>query len=161
MSKGGIGGDLSKWYIHRQGVGRWLVCAPSRSRSLDGCPPAIRFDTGAEALAAFARRCRCDVTAGPSEDCPEHGREMPKHSPPDCPKCEVRGKIRERDFDVFEYQCPQCGDWLYPEGACLCWVGHGDCGGCSGYPGIAHEPACGWEWNPDCPLHEPAQEGKL
>lgn len=37
---------------------------------------------------------------------------------------------------------------------CLCWVGHGDCGGCSGYPGIAHEPACGWEQNPDCPVHQ-------
>lgn len=36
---------------------------------------------------------------------------------------------------------------------CTCWVGHGDCGGCSGYPGITHEPACGWEWNPDCPEH--------
>jgi len=38
---------------------------------------------------------------------------------------------------------------------CLCWVGHGGCGGCSGYPGIAHEPACGWEWNPNCPVHNP------
>jgi hypothetical protein len=36
---------------------------------------------------------------------------------------------------------------------CRCWVGHGDCGGCSGYPGIAHEPACGFDWNPDCPEH--------
>lgn len=36
---------------------------------------------------------------------------------------------------------------------CLCWVGHGDCGGCSGYPGITHEPACGFEWNPKCPTH--------
>lgn len=39
------------------------------------------------------------------------------------------------------------------DGACLCWVGHGGCGGCSGYPGITHEPACGWEQNPDCPIH--------
>lgn len=39
------------------------------------------------------------------------------------------------------------------ERGCLCWVGHGACGGCSGYPGIIHEPACGWEWNPDCPVH--------
>lgn len=36
---------------------------------------------------------------------------------------------------------------------CQCWVGHGGCGGCSGYPGILHEPACGFEWNPDCPQH--------
>ena len=36
---------------------------------------------------------------------------------------------------------------------CQCWIGHGDCGGCSGYPGIKHEPACGYEPNPDCPLH--------
>lgn len=38
---------------------------------------------------------------------------------------------------------------------CLCWVGHGDCGGCSGYPGIKHEPACGYEQHPDCPIHPP------
>lgn len=36
---------------------------------------------------------------------------------------------------------------------CLCWVGHGGCGGCSDYPGIKHEPACGWDQNPDCPVH--------
>ncbi|MEX3655288.1 hypothetical protein ABFW14_08405 [Mycolicibacterium fortuitum] len=36
---------------------------------------------------------------------------------------------------------------------CLCWVGHGNCGGCSGVLGITHEPACGWEWNPYCPQH--------
>lgn len=39
---------------------------------------------------------------------------------------------------------------------CLCWVGHGDCGGCSGVIGITHEPACGWDWNPHCPVHKPA-----
>lgn len=38
---------------------------------------------------------------------------------------------------------------------CLCWVGHRGCGGCSGYPGIKHEPACGWEQHPDCPEHPP------
>ncbi|WP_135452572.1 hypothetical protein [Mycobacterium sp. DL99] len=36
---------------------------------------------------------------------------------------------------------------------CPCWVGHGDCGGCSGVIGISHEPACGWEWDPNCPQH--------
>ena len=36
---------------------------------------------------------------------------------------------------------------------CQCWVGHGDCGGCSGVVGYGHEPACGWEWNPRCPEH--------
>lgn len=41
---------------------------------------------------------------------------------------------------------------------CLCWVGHGGCGGCSGYPGITHEPACGWEWNPECPVHGSQKE---
>lgn len=40
-----------------------------------------------------------------------------------------------------------------PSPECLCWVGHGNCGGCSGVLGIAHEPACGWEWNPYCPQH--------
>jgi Zn-finger nucleic acid-binding protein len=33
----------------------------------------------------------------------------------DCPTCGVPAKIRERDPDVFEEQCPQCGLWLYPE----------------------------------------------
>ena len=41
---------------------------------------------------------------------------------------------------------------------CQCWVGHGSCGGCSGYPGIKHEPACGFEWNPDCPVHGAGNE---
>lgn len=36
---------------------------------------------------------------------------------------------------------------------CMCWVGHGDCRGCCDYPGITHEPACGWELDPDCPEH--------
>lgn len=36
---------------------------------------------------------------------------------------------------------------------CLCWLGHADCRGCSGYPSALHEPACGWEWNPECPEH--------
>lgn len=43
--------------------------------------------------------------------------------------------------------------WYQVSADCLCWVGHGSCGGCSGYPGITHEPACGWEQNPDCPEH--------
>lgn len=46
-------------------------------------------------------------------------------------------------------ECP----WCCEVGECVCWVGHGDCGGCSGVPGISHEPACGWDWNPDCPQH--------
>ena len=46
-------------------------------------------------------------------------------------------------------ECP----WCREVGECICWVGHGDCGGCSGVPGISHEPACGWDWNPDCPQH--------
>lgn len=41
---------------------------------------------------------------------------------------------------------------------CLCWVGHRGCGGCSGVIGITHEPSCGWEWNPDCPVHPPERE---
>lgn len=40
-----------------------------------------------------------------------------------------------------------------PDAACQCWVGHGSCGGCSGYTGIKHEPACGYEYNPNCPVH--------
>lgn len=46
-------------------------------------------------------------------------------------------------------------DSLEPDevGECICWVGHGDCGGCSGVLGITHEPACGWAWDPDCPQH--------
>lgn len=46
-------------------------------------------------------------------------------------------------------ECP----WCREVGECICWVGHGDCGGCSGVPGISHEPACGWDWNPECPQH--------
>lgn len=42
---------------------------------------------------------------------------------------------------------------IEPGDVCVCWVGHGGCGGCSGVPGILHEPACGWEQNPDCPVH--------
>lgn len=47
----------------------------------------------------------------------------------------------------------------WQDAACLCWVGHGSCGGCSGVIGITHEPACGWEWNPDCPVHRPEELG--
>lgn len=35
-------------------------------------------------------------------------------------------------------ECP----WCREVGDCICWVGHGDCGGCSGVLGISHEPAC-------------------
>lgn len=52
--------------------------------------------------------------------------------------------------------CTRCGElagWFHACRDCLCWVGHGDCRGCSGYPGIVHEPACGWEYNPECPQH--------
>lgn len=48
-----------------------------------------------------------------TEACPERS-EMPKQAPINCPKCGVSGKIRERDPDVFEYQCPRCSDWLQP-----------------------------------------------
>lgn len=46
-------------------------------------------------------------------------------------------------------ECP----WCREVGDCICWVGHGDCGGCSGVLGISHEPACGWQWDPSCPQH--------
>lgn len=46
-------------------------------------------------------------------------------------------------------ECP----WCREVGDCICWVGHGDCGGCSGVVGISHEPACGWQWDPSCPQH--------
>jgi hypothetical protein len=46
----GIGEDLSKWYICK-GEFRWLVCAPVGLHfSGNGF-----FDTGREAIAAFAR----------------------------------------------------------------------------------------------------------
>lgn len=46
-------------------------------------------------------------------------------------------------------ECP----WCREVGDCICWVGHGDCGGCSGVLGISHEPACGWQWDPSCPQY--------
>lgn len=46
-------------------------------------------------------------------------------------------------------ECP----WCREVGDCICWVGHGDCSGCSGVVGISHEPACGWQWDPSCPQH--------
>lgn len=67
----------------------------------------------------------------------------------------------EEQRDSLEPQCA-CGagytsaaecPWCREVGDCICWVGHGDCGGCSGVVGISHEPACGWQWDPSCPQH--------
>lgn len=56
-----FGGDMSKWFItrSRSHIGKWHVCPPLR-RDIDGKPlhgwwaAGRTFDTGAEALAAFA-----------------------------------------------------------------------------------------------------------
>lgn len=41
--------------------------------------------------------------------------DMPQATAAYCPKCGVQTKTVERDPDVFEARCPQCGDWVYPD----------------------------------------------
>lgn len=75
--------------------------------------------------------CICNTgpdTDGPDEFCPWHGRPYPE---------------LVEQLTAARNALEQC----------QCWVGHGDCGGCSGVTGIAHESACGWDWNPSCPVH--------
>lgn len=47
------GNDLFKWYIGRTEGGRWAVCPPL-SYAPDWYTGGRMFDTGAEAIAAFA-----------------------------------------------------------------------------------------------------------
>lgn len=46
------GENLSKWYITK--VGKWLVCPPVGDDDPDWYMKGATFNTGAEALAAFA-----------------------------------------------------------------------------------------------------------
>lgn len=85
--------------------------------------------------------CICDgnpsTTNGPEEDCPWHGREYTYWV--------ARADEVKEVAEVEKLRASRT--------ECQCWVGHGDCGGCSGVVGYGHEPACGWEWNPRCPEH--------
>lgn len=58
-----------------------------------------------------------------------------------CLLCEVRAALSAGSTPPATPAevCHGCGGkgWIYTD--------HGDCGGCSGYPGILHEPTCGTE----------------
>lgn len=74
--------------------------------------------------------------------CLEHDHNRTWHSTAVC----MLSDLRRAGFAIVRVA-------QVPERDCRCWVGHGGCGGCSGVIGITHEPSCGWELNPDCPVH--------
>jgi hypothetical protein len=69
--------------------------------------------------------------------CPECGSQF-------CPNC--FGALCDCDTPLYRHDVSHCGSTECPDcqGTGVVHVETG-CGGCSGYPGIAHEPACGRE----------------